>query len=107
MTTSYSHRKTVSITLDLEVYDDFNYKSIDFSSLLELEGNETVEVSITDHSNVDVYWLLSGLNVPIDEVSTKLNISSRMLYSWFINTKGILFNEYRISISWYNSRDIR
>ena len=59
MTTSYSHRKTVSITLDLEVYDDFNYKSIDFSSLLELEGNETVEVSITDHSNMEVYWLHS------------------------------------------------
>ena len=55
MNTSYSHRKTISITLDLEVYDDFNYNSIDFSSLLELEGNETVEVSITDHSNMEVY----------------------------------------------------
>ena len=55
MNTSYSHRKTISITLDLEVYDDFNYNSIDFSSLLELEGNETVEVSITDNSDVEVY----------------------------------------------------
>tara|TARA_B100001059_G_scaffold210904_1_gene224881 strand:- start:1262 stop:1429 length:168 start_codon:yes stop_codon:yes gene_type:complete len=55
MNTTYSHRKTISITLDLEVYDDFNYNEIDFSSLLELEGNETVEVSITDHSDVEVY----------------------------------------------------
>ena len=55
MNTSYSHRKSISITLDLEVYDDFNYNRIDFSSLLELEGNETVEVSITDHSDVEVY----------------------------------------------------
>jgi hypothetical protein len=55
MNTSYSHRKSISITLDLEVYDDFNYNQIDFSSLLELEGNETVEVSITDHSDVEVY----------------------------------------------------
>jgi hypothetical protein len=55
MNTSYAHKKSISITLDLEVYDDFNYKQIDFSSLLELEGNETVEVSITDHSNVEVY----------------------------------------------------
>jgi len=55
MNTSYDHKKSISITLDLEVYDDFNYKQIDFSSLLELEGNETVEVSITDHSNVEVY----------------------------------------------------
>ncbi|AOV62015.1 hypothetical protein BOW86_gp091 [Synechococcus phage S-CAM7] len=55
MNTSYSHRKSISITLDLEVYDDFNYNEIDFNSLLELEGNETVEVSITDHSDVEVY----------------------------------------------------
>ena len=55
MNTSYSHRKSISITLDLEVYDDFNYNDIDFNSLLELEGNETVEVSITDHSDVEVY----------------------------------------------------
>jgi len=55
MNTTYSHRKSISITLDLEVYDDFNYHEIDFNSLLELEGNETVEVSITDHSDVEVY----------------------------------------------------
>ena len=55
MNTSYSHKKTISITLDLEVYDDFDYNQIDFSSLLELEGNETVDVSITDHSDVEVY----------------------------------------------------
>lgn len=55
MNTSYSHKKTISITLELEVYDDFNYVDIDFNSLLELEGNETVEVSITDHSDVEVY----------------------------------------------------
>jgi hypothetical protein len=55
MNTSYSHKKTISITLELEVYDDFNYNEIDFNSLLELEGNETVEVSITDHSDVEVY----------------------------------------------------
>ena len=55
MNTSYAHKKSISITLDLEVYDDFNYKQIDFSSLLELEGDETLDVSITDHSNVEVY----------------------------------------------------
>ena len=55
MNTSYAHKKSISITLDLEVYDDFNYKQIDFSSLLELEGDETLDVSITDHSIVEVY----------------------------------------------------
>ena len=55
MKTSYSQKKSISITLDLQVYDDFNYNEIDFNSLLELEGNETVEVSIIDHSDVEVY----------------------------------------------------
>ena len=55
MQTSYPHKKSISITLDLEVYDDFDYKDLGFSSLLELEGDETLDVSITDHSNVEVY----------------------------------------------------
>ena len=54
MHTPHSHKKVVTITLDLEVYDDFDYKSIDFNSLLELEGDETLEVSITDYSNIEV-----------------------------------------------------
>ena len=37
--------------------------------------------------------------VPIGEVSTKLNISFRMLYSWFINTKGILFSTMNSNVS--------
>ncbi len=55
MNTSYSNKKSISITLDLEVYDDFNYREIDFNSLLELEGDETLDISITDYSNVEVY----------------------------------------------------
>ena len=54
MEISYTRKRSISITLDLEVYDDFNYKSIDFSSLLELEGDEHLEVSITDNSDVEV-----------------------------------------------------
>ena len=55
MHTSYAQKRSISITLDLEVYDDFNYNEIDFNSLLELEGDETLEVSITDNSEVEVY----------------------------------------------------
>ena len=57
MHTSYAQKRSISITLDLEVYDDFNYTEIDFSSLLELEGDEHLEVSITDYSEIEVYWL--------------------------------------------------
>ena len=55
MQTSHYHKKSISITLDLEVYDDFDYSDIDFNSLLELEGDEHLEVSITDHSDVELY----------------------------------------------------
>ena len=55
MKTSYAHKKSISITLDLEVYDDFDYRDIDFSSLLELEGDEHLSVSITDNEDVEVY----------------------------------------------------
>jgi len=54
MQTSYAQKRSISITLDLEVYDDFDYHDIDFDSLLELEGDESLEVSITDYSNVEV-----------------------------------------------------
>ncbi len=52
MHTSYAQKRTISITLDLEVYDDFDVNGVDFHSMLELEGGETLEVSITDHSEV-------------------------------------------------------
>ena len=55
MQTSYARKKSISITLDLEVYDDFDISEIDFNSLLELEGDEHLEVSITGNSDVEVY----------------------------------------------------
>lgn len=54
MQTSHYHKKSISITLDLEVYDDFDVRDIDFGSLLELEGDEQVDVSVTDRSELDI-----------------------------------------------------
>ena len=54
METSFAHKKSITITLELEVYDDFNYREIDFSDLLELEGDESVDISITDYSDIEV-----------------------------------------------------
>lgn len=54
MQTSHYHKKSISITLDLVVYDDFDVRDIDFSSLLELEGDEQVDVNVTDHSELDI-----------------------------------------------------
>lgn len=54
MHTSYTHKRTIQVTLELEVYEDFDVRDVDFSELLSLEGDETVDVSITDYSEVEV-----------------------------------------------------
>jgi len=52
MHTSYSRKKSISITIDLDVYDDFSIDSIDFHSLLQLEGDERLEVSVAESHEV-------------------------------------------------------
>lgn len=57
MHTSYSQKKTLEVTLSLEVYDDFDYRDVDFRDLLQLEGDETVTVSVKDYSEFEVIWI--------------------------------------------------
>ena len=57
MHTSYSQKKTLEVTLSLEVYDDFDHRDIDFRDLLQLEGDETVTVSVKDYSEFEVIWI--------------------------------------------------
>ena len=54
MNTSYTQKKTVEITLTMEVYDDFNHHDVDFHDLLELEGDETVTVNVKDYSRFEM-----------------------------------------------------
>lgn len=56
MHTAYSQKKTVEITLSLEVYDDFDHRDFDFRDFLQLEGSETVSVSVKDYSEFEVIW---------------------------------------------------
>lgn len=56
MQTSYSHKRSVSITLELEVYDDFDHRNLDFEDLLDLEPGETVDVNVRDFSDIEVMW---------------------------------------------------
>ena len=44
MSVSYTstQKQRYRITLDIEVYDDFNPQQIDFEELFEMEGTETV-----------------------------------------------------------------
>lgn len=45
-------KRTVQVTLDITCYDDLDVESIDWSDLLGLEGDEDVDVSIKDYSEI-------------------------------------------------------
>jgi hypothetical protein len=41
-------KRLVRVTLDIECYEDLDLEDIDWRDLLELEGNESVDVTIKD-----------------------------------------------------------
>jgi len=54
MNTSYTQKKTVEITLTLEVYDDFDHRDMDFRELMQLDGDENVTVTVKDYSHFEL-----------------------------------------------------
>ena len=49
----YSQKRLVSVTLDIECYDDLELEDLDWREMLDLQGNENVYVSIKEL--VDVF----------------------------------------------------
>lgn len=47
-----AQKQRVRVTLDLEVYDDLDLQKQDWESILDLEGDENVHVSI-EYLDVD------------------------------------------------------
>ena len=47
-----AQKRLVRITLDVECYDDLDLDSLDWKDLLDLEGDESVDVSIKDFSDI-------------------------------------------------------
>ena len=47
-----AQKRLVRITLDVECYDDLDLDSLDWKDLLDLEGDETVDVNIKDFSDI-------------------------------------------------------
>ena len=46
-------KRKVRITLDLEVFNDFDPRQIDFEKLFKLEPNESVETYIEDDTSME------------------------------------------------------
>ena len=51
-----AQKRTIRVTLDVECYDDLYLEevlqNVDFKELLELEGDENVDITIKDHSDI-------------------------------------------------------
>ena len=46
-----AQKRLVRVTLDITCYDDLDLEDLDWKDLLELEGDETVDISIKDYSD--------------------------------------------------------
>ena len=44
----YAQKRIVSVTLDIECYEDLDLKSYDWKEVLGLEGDENVQVSMEE-----------------------------------------------------------
>ena len=47
-----ARKRIVSVTLDIECYDDFPLEDLDWKDLLGLEGDEKIDVSIKELADI-------------------------------------------------------
>jgi hypothetical protein len=48
----YAHKRIISVTLDIECYDDLNLEDINWNDILGLEGDENVDISIRETADL-------------------------------------------------------
>jgi hypothetical protein len=48
----YAHKRIVSVTLDIECYEDLDLKMLDWREILDLQGDENVDVSIKETADL-------------------------------------------------------
>ncbi len=48
----YAHKRIVSVTLDIECYEDLDLKTLDWREILDLQGDENVDVSIKETADI-------------------------------------------------------
>ena len=53
----YAHKRIVSVTLDIECYDDLELEDLDWREVLDLQGDENVQVNIKELA--DIYWYVT------------------------------------------------
>ena len=53
-----AHKRQVQVTLDIECYDDLDLESLDWTSLLDLEGDEKVHYVKVKENEVFCWWIV-------------------------------------------------
>ena len=48
----YARKRIVSVTLDIECYDDLDVEDLDWREMLDLQGDEKVHVSIKEMADI-------------------------------------------------------
>jgi len=48
----YAQKRIVSVTLDIECYEDLDLQSYDWNEVLGLEGDENVDISIKETADL-------------------------------------------------------
>ena len=48
----YAQKRIVSVPLDIECYDDLDLEDLDWKDLLQLEGDERINVTIKEMADV-------------------------------------------------------
>ena len=48
----YAQKRLVSVTLDIECYDDLELEDLDWREMLDLQGNENVHVTIKELADI-------------------------------------------------------
>ena len=51
-THTLAQKRLVRVTLDLMCYDDLDLEDLNWRELLELEGDEDINISIQDYSDI-------------------------------------------------------
>jgi hypothetical protein len=57
MNTCIGQKQRLRVTLDFEVFDDFDVQQIDFHKVFDISGDESLTVTVEDLSaNVESLW---------------------------------------------------
>ena len=49
--------QTIRVTLDFEAYDDFDVNQIDFNKVFDIQGGESVSVTVKNMSEqLETFW---------------------------------------------------